>query len=147
MGLYVNYLITGFFILLIGIPILLPFASSNYNLDWNFERGTNYGGIGSSNITFNETIPAFNETIPAFNLTKNWNTTYIQPYAVFLKGMYSEANIYATKFNSTHIVTPVKTAYTIYDFSSIILCVILLIHQYMVMFVARESALIYLDER
>jgi hypothetical protein len=59
--------------------------------------------------------------------------------------MYSEANIYATEIDGKP--TPVKTAYTIYDFSSIILCVILLIHQYMVMFVARESALIYLDER
>ena len=56
--------------------------------------------------------------------------------------MYSEANIYKTDYG-----TPVKTKITIYDLSSLILCVILLIHQYMVMFVARESALIYLDER
>ena len=64
--------------------------------------------------------------------------------------MYSEANIYKTHLNTTdnpHYHTPVKTGYTIYDLSSLILCVILLIHQYMVMFVARESALIYLDER
>ena len=27
MGLYINYLITGFFFLLIGIPILLPFTN------------------------------------------------------------------------------------------------------------------------
>ena len=133
MGLYVNYLITGFFILLIGIPILLPFASSKYNFDWNYDLREEYGGIGASNVTF--------------NVTSNVITTYIQPYAVFLKGMYSEANIYATEIDGSNLVSPVKTAYTIYDFSSIILCVILLIHQYMVMFVARESALIYLDER
>ena len=81
-----------------------------------------------------------------FKSAVNATNTYIQPYAVFLKGMYSEANIYAIEIDGEP-PTPVKTAYTIYDFSSIILCVILLIHQYMVMFVARESALIYLDER
>jgi hypothetical protein len=44
-------------------------------------------------------------------------------------------------------MTPYKTSITIYDISQVLLCVILFIHQFMVMFVARESALIFIDER
>jgi hypothetical protein len=44
-------------------------------------------------------------------------------------------------------VTPLKTKVTIYDLSQVLLCVILFLHQYMVMFVARESALIFIDEK
>lgn len=45
------------------------------------------------------------------------------------------------------LATNIKTAWTIYDVSQVLLCVILLLHQFMIMFVARESALIFIDER
>ena len=38
MGLYINYLITGFFFLVIGIPILLSLFNNKYNLDWNYDK-------------------------------------------------------------------------------------------------------------
>jgi hypothetical protein len=61
--------------------------------------------------------------------------------------MYSEVSIYAKVLNeTTNSITPVKTAFTIFDISQLILCVILLLQQYRVMFVARESALIFIDE-
>ena len=55
MGLYINYLITGFFFLIIGIPILLPLTNNKYNLDWNFHLNfteSNFTGIGNKTISF-----------------------------------------------------------------------------------------------
>jgi len=43
--------------------------------------------------------------------------------------MYSEVSIYAKVLNeTTNSITPVKTAFTIFDISQLILCVILLLH-------------------
>ena len=66
--------------------------------------------------------------------------------------MYSDVNIYSNVLTNTTegivlTMTPYKTSITIYDISQVLLCVILFIHQFMVMFVARESALIFIDER
>jgi len=63
--------------------------------------------------------------------------------------MYSDVNIYSVEVNTPNGTgwTPYKTEITIYDISQVLLCVILFIHQFMVMFVARESALIFIDER
>lgn len=44
-------------------------------------------------------------------------------------------------------LTPLKQTITIYDISQLLLCVILFLHQFMVMLVARESALIFIDEK
>jgi hypothetical protein len=49
MGLYINYFITGFFFLVIGIPILLPFTNNLYNLDWNYtlyDPENSFDGLG-----------------------------------------------------------------------------------------------------
>ena len=77
---------------------------------------------------------------------------------MFLKGWYSDLTIYATaicaggqlctsKTSDLVASTPLKTAFTIYDISQVTLCVILFLHQFMIMFVARESALIFIDEK
>jgi hypothetical protein len=39
MGFIINYLITGFFILLFLIPILLTLSDSKYTLGWTFKDG------------------------------------------------------------------------------------------------------------
>lgn len=44
-------------------------------------------------------------------------------------------------------MTTLKSGVTVFDVSQILLCVILFLHQFMIMFVARESALIFIDER
>ena len=47
-GLIINYFITGFFMLVIGIPMLLPLTNKKYNLNWNYNLppAAIGGGIG-----------------------------------------------------------------------------------------------------
>jgi len=72
---------------------------------------------------------------------------------VFLKGWYAELPIYITYIgvllsdSTMATMTTLKTNPTVYDLSQVLLCVILFLHQFMIMFVARESALIFIDER
>ena len=60
---------------------------------------------------------------------------------------YNDTTLYPDPKQDFPQVTPLKTEITIYDLSQVLLCVILFLHQYMVMFVARESALIFIDEK
>ena len=52
MGFIINYLITGFFILLFLIPILLTLSDSKYTLGWTFDNNSELYGINSQTITF-----------------------------------------------------------------------------------------------
>jgi len=139
MGHYINIYITGFFVILFGLTMIVSGINYNQNMPVGpFNTDVGLSGIG----TFN-------------NSTASPTVYYIQPYSIFLKGWYSDLTIYATPINSTlrtndmsfTETTPLKTAITVYDISQVTLCVILFLHQFMIMFVARESALIFIDER
>lgn len=132
MGHYINLMITGFFLILFIMLIAFSSVFGLYDLQWT--RDNQEGeGLGAQKFQLDNGI------------SKEVLTTYIQPSTVFLKGMYSSVSIYATETGGN--ITPYKTAITVYDISQVLLCVILFLHQYMVMFVARESALIFIDER
>lgn len=130
MGHLINIMITAFFVILFALLIIFPTAGL-YNEQWDNKKTA--PGIGFVDIP-------------------NYGPTYVEPFTVFLKGMYSDVNIYSNVLTNTTegivlTMTPYKTSITIYDISQVLLCVILFIHQFMVMFVARESALIFIDER
>lgn len=140
MGHYINIFITGFFVILFGLTMIVAGINYNQNSPVGPFNYTDVGLTGIGTFTDSKSSP------PVF---------YIQPYSIFLKGWYSDLTIYATPINSIlqdnttkfTETTPLKTAITVYDISQVTLCVILFLHQFMIMFVARESALIFIDER
>ena len=123
MGHYINCYITGFFLILFGLTMIV--AAINYNVDsqvgpYDVTQSANLTGLGIANYT----------------TTAGVQNVYIQPYSIFLKGWYSDLAIYTTGFcdgvctsNTTYTsTTPLKTAITVYDISQVTLCVILFLH-------------------
>ena len=83
-GHYINFFITGFYLIIFGLLILLPLINYGFQKP-NVKGLPEYGGIGAKNYT---------------NMNDTLVLATIQPYAIFLKGWYSQQTIYISDLNN-----------------------------------------------